>query len=250
MSARESLLPAQATPELVAVDLLGYIKDIELLLSGSRDSIRRIEDRGLWGRLTSSSQTDLVSLTRSQNKINDLMLELIQDVITLNTMSYSFLAAVIAELEHRARNGWKDAEGKFQELSSVGRDFADRARSIFLKIAEGSKDTQRRIEMNHTMIGELQLKFAEKDEIDAGQDRDIDRLDEKVKVLQMQVDGLREDLQRQSTLVGNLENSMRELRAGVAVSDAENSRRLARIRLVLWATSALIAAGLGIVVLR
>jgi hypothetical protein len=250
MSARESFLPVQTNPELVAVDLLGYIQDIEKLLSGSTDNIRDIKNRGWWDRLTSSSQDDLVSLTSSQNKINALMLELIQDVITMNTMSYSFLAAVIAELEHRARNGWKDAEGKFQELSSVGRDFADKARSIFLKIAEGSKDTQRRIEMNHTMIGELQLKVAAKDELDADQDRDIYLLDEKVKVLQLQVDGLREDLQRQSASVAHLENTIRELRTGIEESDAERSGRLARIQLVLWGMAGLIFVGLGMIVLR
>ena len=176
MSARELLPQAQVTPASVASDLLSAIQAIEALVSGTQDEIKAIEGRGWWARLRASSQDDMVKLSNSQNAINAMMLELINEVITLNTASYAFLAAVIGELEERARNGWKDAEGNFQELSQTGKDFAEKARNIFLRIAEGSRDTQRRIETNERMVSDLQLELSHREQADARQDQALEQL--------------------------------------------------------------------------
>lgn len=152
----------QLTPASVAANLLDVIKDIELSIENAGQHVSKIEKRGWFKSLFSSSKTDLVTISKSQNGINDLMLGLIQEIITLNVMSYSFLASVISELEMRAREGWTNSEGQFQALSSTGRDFADKARGIFLKIAEGSKKTQQRIELNTESIREIKSALAVK----------------------------------------------------------------------------------------
>jgi hypothetical protein len=164
------------TPGVVASNLLDVIKEIEIGIENSNNHVSSIENRGFFRRAFSSSNTDLVAISKSQNKINDMMLELIQEVITLNTMSFSFLAAVIGELETRAREGWIDSEGKFQQLSDTGIDFADKARSIFLKIAEGSKHTQDRIELNTVNIAEIKQFLRSKGDLDEIQNQDISKI--------------------------------------------------------------------------
>lgn len=176
MSAQELIVKEELTPGNIATGLLNVIKDIELSIENASSHVSVIESRGWFKSTFSSAKTDLVDISKSQNKINDLMLGLIQEVITLNTMSYSFLAAVICELEERAKVGWSDSEGRFQELSDTGRDFADRAQSIFRKIAEGSKSTQDRIEFNKQNIEEVKKALSVKDALDAQQSQDIDRI--------------------------------------------------------------------------
>lgn len=160
MSTHELVRVEEKTPALVASDLLSVIKDIELSIEDSSRQVSRIENRGLFKRAFSSSHSDLVDISKSQNKINEMMLGLIQEIITLNTMSYSFLAAVIGELEQRAKTGWLDSEGRFQELSETGQQFADRAHDIFSKILDGSKSTQTKIEVNQQNIEQLQQQFS------------------------------------------------------------------------------------------
>ncbi|EJM79596.1 hypothetical protein [Pseudomonas sp. GM60] len=176
MSMQELITKEDLTPVNIASGLLDVIKDIELSIENASDHVSVIENRGWFKSTFSSAKTDLVSISKSQNKINDLMLGLIQEVITLNTMSYSFLAAVICELEERAKKGWTDGEGRFQELSETGQSFADKAQSIFRKIAEGSKSTQDRIELNKHNIDEVKSALSMKDALDAQQSQDIDRI--------------------------------------------------------------------------
>lgn len=159
MSTQQLVLANDKTPAIVARDFLSVIKDIEICIENSNSQAAAIENRGLFKSAFSSSRKDLVDISRSQNKINEMMLGLIQEVITLNVMSYSFLAAVISEMERSSRNGWKDSEGKFQELSDTGRQFADRANDIFVKILDGSKSTQSKIEVNQQSIAELRDKL-------------------------------------------------------------------------------------------
>lgn len=165
MSAKELITQTNMTPTTIASDLLNVIKDIERSIEDSNSNIERVEGRGTLKSIFSSSKSDLVDISKSQNKINELMLGLIQEIITLNTMSYSFLAAVISELEISARNGWLDSEGRTQELSATGKAFADRAHGIFCKIAEGSKSTQTRIDLNKQDIDSLKLEFSAKAEV-------------------------------------------------------------------------------------
>lgn len=176
MSAHELIPLENKTPVLVASDLLSVIKDIERSIEDSSHQVSRIENRGLLKRAFSSSHSDLVDISKSQNKINEMMLGLIQEIITLNTMSYSFLAAVIGELEQRAKTGWLDSEGRFQELSETGQQFADRAHDIFSKILAGSKSTQSKIEINQQNIEHLQQQFSVKAEAVTRNRQDIDNI--------------------------------------------------------------------------
>ncbi|MFJ1337565.1 hypothetical protein ACIKP7_05410 [Pseudomonas caricapapayae] len=155
MSAQELILANNKTPVHVATDFLGVIKDIERCIEDSNAQVATIQNRGLFKSAFSSSRKDLLGISQSQNKINEMMLGLIQEVITLNTMSYSFLAAVISEVEQRGREGWRDNEGNIQQLSETGRQFADRANDIFVKILDGSKSTQNKIEVNQKNLLEL-----------------------------------------------------------------------------------------------
>lgn len=176
MSAHELIPLENKTPVLVAADLLSVIKDIERSIEDSSHQVSRIENRGLFKRAFSSSHSDLVDISKSQNKINEMMLGLIQEIITLNTMSYSFLAAVIGELEQRAKTGWVDSEGRFQELSETGQQFADRAHDIFSKILAGSKSTQNKIEVNQQNIEQLQQQLLVKSEAVTRNRQDIENL--------------------------------------------------------------------------
>lgn len=176
MSTKELIAQANMTPATIASDLLNVIKDIERSIEDSNSNITRVEGRGTLKSIFSSSKSDLVDISKSQNKINELMLGLIQEIITLNTMSYSFLAAVISELETSARNGWLDSEGRTQELSATGKAFADRAHGIFCKIAEGSKSTQTRIDLNKQDIDHLKAEFSAKAEVVQQSRNDIDSI--------------------------------------------------------------------------
>lgn len=188
MSAQPLVLANNKTPANVATDFLCVIKDIEACIENSNSQAAAIENRGLFKSAFSSSRKDLVDISRSQNKINEMMLGLIQEVITLNAMSYSFLAAVIGELEDRCRNGWKDSNGQFQELSDTGRQFADRANDIFVKILDGSKSTQNKIEVNQQNIAELRDKLQHKAQMVLKHNAEIDSIKSTLsnKAVQMQ----------------------------------------------------------------
>ncbi|EGH45723.1 MULTISPECIES: hypothetical protein [Pseudomonas syringae group] len=176
MSTHELVVKKEMTPAGIASDLLNVIKDIERSISESTDKTGAIEQRGMIKSMFASSKTDLIDISKSQNKINELMLGLIQEIITLNTMSYSFLAAVIGELEQRAKSGWTDSEGRFQELSETGQQFAGKAHDIFCKIAEGSKSTQTRIDLNKQDIDNLKNDFIAKAEVVQQSRQDIDNI--------------------------------------------------------------------------
>ncbi|KPB91018.1 hypothetical protein [Pseudomonas syringae group genomosp. 3] len=176
MSTHELVIKKEMTPAGIASDLLNVIKDIERSISESTNKTGAIEQRGMIKSMFASSKTDLVEISKSQNKINELMLGLIQEIITLNTMSYSFLAAVIGELEQRAKSGWTDSEGRFQELSETGQQFAGKAHDIFCKIAEGSKSTQTRIDLNKQDIDNLKNDFIAKAEVVQQSRQDIDNI--------------------------------------------------------------------------
>ncbi|UYO92982.1 hypothetical protein [Pollutimonas sp. M17] len=168
METQQLVLANNKTPGMVATDFLSVIKDIENCIEEGKGKVSEIENRGLFKSLISSSSSDLVDISQSQNKINGMMLGLIQEVITLNTMSYSFLAAVIGEMEQRFRNGWKDSNGRYQRLSDTGRQFADKAHDIFVKILDGSKSTLDKIALNQQSIEVLRIEFDLRSEEIAG----------------------------------------------------------------------------------
>src|SRR5690606_17455037 len=92
------------------------------------------------------------------------------------------------ELEDRCRNGWKDSNGQFQKLSETGRQFADRANDIFVKILDGSKSTQNKIEVNQQHIAELRDKLQLKAQMVLKHNAEIDSIKSTLshKALQMQ----------------------------------------------------------------
>jgi DNA repair exonuclease SbcCD nuclease subunit len=166
----------QYTPKQVATDLMETIKNIENAISSSEKAIKEVEGRGFLKNIFSSSSSDLVTISKSQNDIDSLMLSLIQEIITLNVMSYSYLAAVLAEFHKNIKDGWIDSEGRFQELSENGEVFANTASNIFEKIIEGSRSTQEKIEFNSERIENFQQSLEKKDALDEQQSQDIANL--------------------------------------------------------------------------
>lgn len=211
MSSQALIVKGDLTPVNIATGLLNVIKDIELSIENASNHVSAIESRGWFKSTFTSAKTDLVDISKSQNKINDLMLGLIQEVITLNTMSYSFLAAVICELEERAKMGWSDNEGRFQELSDTGRDFADRAQSIFRKIAEGSKSTQDRIEFNKQSIEEVKNALSVKDALDSQRSQDIARIKGALELKAERLASIDALLNQKSTLDEQQDNAIKAI---------------------------------------
>lgn len=130
------------TPNQVAEGIFLRIRDLEKAVKQSESQVAEIENRGMFKSMFSSTKTDLINISKSQNKINDVMLEVVNEAIALNVTSYSFLAAVIEQLEQRVAHGMHDANGRIIKLSDVGRGFANSAASIFNKILEGSRETR------------------------------------------------------------------------------------------------------------
>lgn len=209
----------QYTPKQVATDLMGTIKDIEDAINSSGKAIKEVEGRGFLKNIFSSSSYDLVTISRSQNDINGLMLSLIQEIITLNVMSYSYLAAVLAEFHKSIKDGWIDSEGRFQELSESGETFANTASNIFEKIIEGSRSTQEKIELNSAQIEGLQQFLEKKDALDEKQSQDIANLksalrdkSSMVEQQSQQIRNLTESLERKKSLIDEQSKQMEEIR--------------------------------------
>lgn len=196
------------TPDMVAGDLLGTIKDIEKAINSSGRAVKEVEGRGFLKSIFSSTSKDLIKISSSQNNINDLMLSLIQEIITLNLMSYSYLASVFNEFQKKVKGGWVDAEGRFQELSECGQTFANTATDIFSKIIEGSRSTQEKIELNSVNIQDLRRFLEDKNALDEKQSRDISglksELSEKSLVVESQnkrIEGLEISLEEKKKLI-------------------------------------------------
>lgn len=210
------------TPKKVASDLIGTIKDIEESIESSASSIKEIQGRGFFKTMFSSSSKDLVNISQSQNKINELMLGVIQEIITLNVMSYSYLAGVLVEFEKMSKDGWQDNEGRLQTLSDNGRNFANTASEIFKKIMEGSKATQQKIQLNGERIEQLRLYLSQKDELDEQQSEDIFALKEALRE-KGELDSL------QSQHLSQLTQSLGEKK----LLDDQQSKEIAKIITVL-----------------
>ncbi|MGX5914824.1 hypothetical protein ACR0ST_08855 [Aliidiomarina sp. Khilg15.8] len=209
----------QYTPKQVADDLMGTIKDIEKAINSSGKSIEEVEGRGFLNNIFSSSRDDLVNISRSQNSINELMLSLVQEIITLNVMSYSYLAAVLAEFHKSIKDGWMDSEGRFQELSESGESFANTASTIFEKIIEGSRSTQEKIELNSSRIVDLQQFLKKKEMVDEKQSQDIANLKsalrDKSSLVEKQSEQIRnlsDRLEHKRLLIDEQSKQMREIR--------------------------------------
>jgi hypothetical protein len=203
--------PTTLTPSDVARDVMGTIKKIEKAIEDSNGHIGAIEDRGWVKNWLASSREDLIAVSKSQTKINELMLGIIQDVITLNVMSYSFLAAVIDEFRQMTAEGWKENDGRVQRLSKTGKEFAETASNIFVKIVEGSRVTHEAIELNTKDIGALRQHLALKQQTDVQQSREIAALSQQLADKATQISLLGDDLAEKSRLDEHQSNEIRSL---------------------------------------
>lgn len=213
------------SPREVARDLMGTIKLIEEALESSGQEISRVEGRGALKNLFSSSREDLLAISRSQNRINDLMLDMIREIITLNVMSYTYMAGVLDEFMRMTKSGWKDKDGQIQRLSSTGKDFADTAARIFAKIMDGARSTQQAIEFNAVRIEEVRKTLEAKESIDEEQFLELQRIDGELARKAELIAGLRSVLVEKASID---ERQSRELEAlGILVdSKAEQISRL------------------------
>lgn len=151
---------ALTTPDQAADHFLKKFKDIEKLIEGSKDTIASIEGRSWYQALFNSDSGDLVKVSRSQNAINDAMLMLIQEVVELNRKGYEFLIEMIHGIDRRMRSGWVDVDGSLQALSSSGKTFAETARGIFLRIAEGVRHADQRMAETEARIVTLDFSLS------------------------------------------------------------------------------------------
>lgn len=151
------------TPKQVAEGIFLRISELEKAVAQSERHVAEIESRGALKSLFSSTKTDLINISKSQNKINDVMLEVVNEAIALNVTSYSFLAAVIEQLEQRVTHGMHDSNGRIIKLSDVGRGFADSAASIFNNILEGSRETKESLAQSAEHIEQVEHALHETD---------------------------------------------------------------------------------------
>lgn len=149
------------TPKQVAEGIFLRISELEKAVAQSENQVANIEKRGAIKSLFSSTKTDLINISKSQNKINDAMLEVVNEAIALNVTSYSFLAAVIEQLEQRVTHGMHDSNGRIIKLSDVGRGFANSAASIFNKILEGSRETKETLAQSAERIEQVDRALQE-----------------------------------------------------------------------------------------
>jgi DNA repair exonuclease SbcCD ATPase subunit len=149
MTALIQLLPSKAaSPQEQASRIFGLIKKLEGAAKKADLKVSEIESRGWLKNIVASSRDDLVSTARSQGEINELMVQLNQEIIGLNTLGFAYLTSVIAEFERQVNEGVKDSDGRIHVLSENGRNVAKAAKEMFGAILDTSRETQGRIDAN------------------------------------------------------------------------------------------------------
>lgn len=233
MSTELTTLPRPVTtPKEVAHDLLGTIKQIEEAIDGTKQQIEQVEGRGFFANVFSSSRNDLIAVSRSQGQINDLMLGMIQEVLTLNVMSYTYLASVMDEFHQLSRKGWTDTDGKMQRLSRTGRDFADTAGKIFTQIIDGSRSTHEAIELNTSDIAELKSGLKDKDEIDRQQSEELRALAERLKTKAGLIKELEAALAHKENLDDEQTRKITQALQTLSMIEKENLERSRRVEML------------------
>lgn len=157
-SARSTALAAQEESLKARFMAQRFFKEIESLeeeIKQSKNLSRAIEERGIWQRLTSSTAKDLSEIAKIQGNINKRMVDLIQETIRLNMLSYAGLVVLMKEMRAGIDGGFKDANGNITRLGKEGRDLAETATSIISGILDSSQDTQDRIDSNAQGIQDL-----------------------------------------------------------------------------------------------
>lgn len=156
--ARNTTLVAQEESLKARFMAQRFFKEIEALeeeIKQSKNLSRAIEERGIWQRLTSSTAKDVSEIAKIQGNINKRMVDLIQETIRLNMLSYAGLVVLMNEMRAGIDGGFKDANGNITRLGEEGRDLAETATSIISGILDSSQDTQDRIESNAQGIQDL-----------------------------------------------------------------------------------------------
>lgn len=153
--------------------LLSMMGEIDEAIRESNAALAEVEGRSWGASLIASDRDDLVKVSRAQGRINDLMIEMMNQIIVVNTMGYAYLVSVIDEFDRSVNNGWIDSEGKVQKLSESGRNFAAKATTIFNAILDGSRATQEKIESQAAAIDELEERMRQVVEIGDRQHRSL-----------------------------------------------------------------------------
>lgn len=156
-----------------------FFKEIETLegeIKQSNALSHEIENRGFWKRLGSSTSKDLAAIGRIQNSINKRMVDLIQETIRLNMLSYAGLVVLMDEMRNGIEHGFRDANGNITRLGEEGRDLAEAATDIISGILDTSRDTQDRIEHNAESIQHLVQRLEETARADAERDAALTEL--------------------------------------------------------------------------
>lgn len=227
------------SPGRVATDLADTIKTIQDAVEDSGKAIDEIEGRGFLKNVFSSNRNDLVTISRSQNKINELVLCLVRETMNLNLMSYLYLKEVHSELQRMVKQGWKDHEGRLQELSEIGESLAATTCDTLGKVIEGSRAIKEKVESNSNSIESLQQLLANKDTLDQRQSRDIANLEsslqEKSAVVEQQnqeIERLAENLTGKESLLNEQSKQLDEMRRLVEEQDSVDgqfARKLATL---------------------
>jgi hypothetical protein len=156
MNALVQLKPSVTkAPKAKASHLLEIVREIEKAAEDSAIKISEIEKRGWLKNLVTSGRDDLLSTARFQGRINDLLVRLNQEAISLSTLGYVYLASVIAEFERQVNEGAKGSDGRIHVLSENGKRVAGMAKEMFSAILETSRSTQEKIDANAEAVEAL-----------------------------------------------------------------------------------------------
>jgi chromosome segregation ATPase len=166
----------------IAQKLFTEIDSLEDEILESKRQVREIEDRGFFKRTFSSSSKDLSAVAKTQNSINRRMMDLIQETIRLNMLSYAGLVCLMEEMRKGIEGSLKDANGRIIQLGSEGRDLAETATDIISGILDTSKGTQGRIDQHEEAIKQIDQELEAKDQLDSRQDEAINQLDQQIKL--------------------------------------------------------------------
>lgn len=146
-------------PIHVARQLAETIHRIERTIDKSDENIREIEERGILQGMFKSVRGDFVSISKSQAEINKLMIDVINHVVMLNMMNFSFLTTLIHEFNVMVENGWYDQEGRLQKLSDTGKQFAETTNELFTTILHNVKTKNDTMRVQQEQLEELHQNY-------------------------------------------------------------------------------------------
>ncbi len=147
-----AVTPDSLKAKSVAQQFFKEIESLEAEIQQSNAISSEIESRGFLKRMRSSASKDISQIARIQNTINKRMVDLIQETIRLNMLSYAGLVVLMDEMRNGIEHGFRDANGNITQLGEEGRSLAETATDIISGILDTSRHTQDRIEHNAESI--------------------------------------------------------------------------------------------------